>query len=156
MPNDITQSFAQSFLLLYPTLYMDQPQQHWVSGIVIQGDGRSRVIGFPTANLRLEQEGQRPEDGIYACWVKIQDEKEIYRGVMHVGPRPTIPGALPSVEIHLLETQHIDLYTKTLHFFLVKRLRGVEKFNDLDELAAAIQNDIETAATYLHNNSSLL
>lgn len=131
---------------------MAEQTSHWISGIVITGDGRGRDMGFPTANLRLEQESQRPADGIYVCWVKINNETATYKGVMHVGPRPTIKGAQPSVEIHLLETPHIDLYNQVIRFKIAKYLRAIKKFNSLEELTEAIKTDCNQARAYLQEN----
>lgn len=129
---------------------MDHKPENWIAGVVVPGDGRGRKLGFPTANLRLLKESQRPADGIYACKVKIQGgEKHVFQGVMHVGPRPTIEGASPSVEIHLLGVSHMDLYGKKLWFSPVKFLRNVKKFNSLDELTQAIRQDAHDALLFL-------
>lgn len=128
---------------------MDEPKRQWVAGLVVPGDGRGRALGFPTANLRLDQTDQKPADGIYAAWAMIEGDRRLYKAVMHVGPRPTIAGAPDTVEVHLLESDYLDLYGKRLLFSPVKKLRNVAKFESLDDLSAAIADDCQNALKLL-------
>ena len=121
----------------------------WIDGVVVHGDRRGKELGFPTANLVLDKETMRPADGIWAVWVKLADSPPVLKGVMHVGPRPTIAGAAPSVEIHILDMTDTDLYDKPLSFATVKWLRGVEKFSGLQALTDAIAADCDAARTAL-------
>ncbi|MBI3420537.1 MAG: riboflavin kinase [Candidatus Sungbacteria bacterium] len=129
-------------------------RKRWISGAVVRGDGRGRQLGFPTANLVLDKPSKKPREGIWACWVRVKGEKHMYQGVMHVGPRPTIPGALESIEIHIIGETTLDLYGKKLLFSPVKHLREVQKFNSLEELTLAVQQDIHDAAAFLQERSS--
>lgn len=128
---------------------MDQPERHWIAGLVVPGDGRGRTLGFPTANLWLDHEIEKPEDGIYAAWATIEHDTRLFRAVVHVGPRPTIAGVEDTIEVHLLESDYIDLYGKKLLFSPVKKLRKVEKFESLDELSDAIADDCRIALKLL-------
>jgi riboflavin kinase / FMN adenylyltransferase len=119
----------------------------WFSGTVVRGDGRGRKLGFPTANLRLDNDAQRPADGVYAAWVKLG--KETRRGAVHVGPRPTFAGAAPTVEVHLLDFPDRDLYGERLSFQPVERLRGIIKFDSAEELSVALKEDCEKTAARL-------
>jgi riboflavin kinase / FMN adenylyltransferase len=118
----------------------------WTSGSVVHGDGRGRSLGFPTANLRILDQ---PEPGIYACRARLASSDIVYQAVMHSGPRPTIPEAKPSLEVHLLDFPDRDLYDETLGFKDVIRIRDIKKFASLDELTAAIAKDIQTARQLL-------
>lgn len=143
--------------LLYDTIFdMQHIKQHWIVGTVVHGDGRGHELGFPTANLRLEDERQRPEDGIWAAWAKVADSSQTLKAVMHIGPRPTIPNADATVEVHLLEIEHIDLYGQKVSFSPVRKLRGVEKFKSMDDLADAIAGDCRDAMIVLKDRSPLL
>jgi riboflavin kinase/FMN adenylyltransferase len=124
-----------------------------ISGKVVRGNGFGRKIGFPTANVELAKNSQRPADGIYACWVKIHPDSEPgsesrYMGALHVGPRPAIGDVVPTIEVHILDFAGRDLYGQQLSLQLVKRLRDVKNFDSMDELKAAIQKDCEEVRRY--------
>ncbi len=128
---------------------MDDVKRHWVAGLVVPGDGRGRALGFPTANLWLDHEIEQPENGIYAAWAMIEHDPRLFKAVMHVGPRPTIEGAGATIEVHLLESDFIDLYGKKLLFSTVKKMRDVEKFESMDDLTSAIKDDCHNALKLL-------
>jgi riboflavin kinase/FMN adenylyltransferase len=115
------------------------------TGKVIKGDGRGRELGFPTANLDSQLD---IEAGVYAVWVTYNDEK--YKGAMHIGPRPTIPGASSSVEVHILDFDK-DIYNEMLTIEIVGKIRDVIKFNSLKELTEAIKQDCRIASELLAN-----
>ncbi len=133
---------------------MDITSKHWIVGKVIRGDGRGRELGFPTANLLLDKPSETPRDGIWACWVKIETAPKLYRGVLHVGPRPTIEGAGPSVEVHIIGETTFDLYEKKISFSPVTYLREVKKFNSLNELVIAVHEDVQEAVVLLKETAA--
>ncbi len=110
-----------------------------LTGTIIRGDGRGRGIGFPTANLKLEREEQRPADGIYAVWAELENKTHL--AVAHVGPRPTFPDATATIEIHLLDFPDRDLYGQSLSVQFVKKLRDIARFSTVEKLVEAIQQD---------------
>lgn len=128
---------------------MDQLKRHWIAGLVVPGDGRGRTLGFPTANLWLDHEFEQPEDGIYAAWATIQHDNRLFKAVVHVGPRPTIDGAEATIEVHLLDSDYIDLYGKKLLFSPVRKIRDIKKFESLDDLSSAIADDCQHALKLL-------
>lgn len=111
----------------------------WLTGTVVRGDGRGRGIGFPTANLKLKKEKQRPADGIYAAWAEV--EGQTHPAVGHVGPRPTFPRATATIEVHLLDFPDRDLYEQSLKVQFVQKIRDIARFNSIAELVTAIQHD---------------
>lgn len=118
-----------------------------VRGTVVPGDGRGRQIGFPTANLRLSDPDKLlPREGIYAVWCSVGGER--VAGVLHVGPRPTFPGAGPTVEVHLLDFRG-ELYGRELAVEFCAWLRPIEKFDSVAELTAAIAADVEAGRAAL-------
>ncbi|MEX1997490.1 MAG: riboflavin kinase [Candidatus Andersenbacteria bacterium] len=121
----------------------------WMEGLIIHGDGRGRKLGFPTANIQLNEDP--PSDGIYACWARLSDG-ELYQAVLHVGPRPTFPGARNSVELHLLNFPDQDLYGQATSFLCVQKMREVTKFNSSSDLSLAIRHDCEKAQQILENS----
>jgi riboflavin kinase/FMN adenylyltransferase len=112
-----------------------------LTGTVIRGAGAGRQLGMPTANLAVHPEKLVPLEGIYV--VRADGRPS----VMHIGPRPSIPGAEPSLEVHILDFSG-DLYGQVLTVEFLERIRGIEKFDSMDELAAAMQADAASAREF--------
>jgi riboflavin kinase/FMN adenylyltransferase len=120
-----------------------------IRGVVVKGEGRGRALGMPTANLQVDDPYKLlPLEGIYAVTVSS------LQGVMHLGPRPTFAGATPSVEVHLFDFDR-DIYTDTLTIEVRHRIRGIEKFDDPADLAAAMQDDARKARSLLAESGLL-
>lgn len=108
-------------------------------GLVVRGDGRGRALGYPTANLRIEDaEKLVPAEGIYA--VHVHGRTGTAQGLLHLGPRPTFPDAAPTVEVHLLDFDG-DLYGESLEVALCERLRDVQRFETAEALVVAMDRD---------------
>lgn len=124
-----------------------------IEGRVQRGDQRGRLIGFPTANLRLG-DYLRPALGVYAVRVAIGEPRPgsalsepavWYDGVANLGVRPTFGGlAEPRLEVHLFDFNG-DLYGRRLRVALVEFVRPEQKFPGLDALKAQIARDAESA-----------
>lgn len=125
-----------------------------LTGSVVQGQQLGRTIGFPTANLQLPPEKFLPRQGVYAVRASITEPAPLrpcapaYEGVMNIGCRPTVSGAYPSVEVHLLDWSD-DLYGKTITVQPEKFLRPEQKFASLEALKTQIQADCEAARAVL-------
>lgn len=118
---------------------------HALTGTVVRGDGRGRTIGVRTANLE-DVEEVRPLAGVYACRVELlhRDTSEALGiAVVHLGPRPTVDRG-DAIEAHVLD-RSLDLYGKRLRVSFVQRLRGLEKYPDLESLKRQIALDIAAA-----------
>ncbi|OCT13772.1 riboflavin biosynthesis protein RibF [Paenibacillus pectinilyticus] len=115
-----------------------------ISGIVVDGAKRGRTLGFPTANLQLDESYVPPMNGVYA--VKATVRGEVYQGVMNIGIKPTFEtGELkPSFEAHLFEFSE-QIYGETVTVELIAFLRPERKFSSLDDLVAQIKLDAEEA-----------
>lgn len=131
-------------------------------GTVMKGDQRGRLLGFPTANLRIENKLALP-NGVYATWAILKrksghDEK--IASVTNVGVRPTFypeQGALPKVvETHLIlpAGEFPDLYGETLEVQFAERFRDEKKFGSIDELKAQIAIDREHARAFFGATNS--
>jgi riboflavin kinase/FMN adenylyltransferase len=118
---------------------------HAVSGVVVHGKKLGRTLGFPTANLADVPE-TLPPDGIYAALVdRVEPGGAVALGwgSVSIGVRPTVgEGLARMVEIYLLDFEG-DLYDRTLRVHLVSRIRGEEKFADLDALKVQIARDVD-------------
>ena len=112
-----------------------------LSGKVIKGDQIGRELGYPTANLKLSSEYKLiPPNGIYA--VKVNLEKESFKGMLNIGLRPTLGFEEPkrSLEVNLLDFKG-DLYDRYLSLDLLKRIRDERKFDNRQSLIEEIKKD---------------
>lgn len=124
---------ARSFLGYWPVL----------EGRVVLGDQRGRQIGFPTANLNIDNGILIPARGVYVAQVRVGDR--VFDGVVNIGVKPTFGSALnPSVEVHILEFAQV-IYDEWVQISLLHRLRGEVRFSSVSELVYQIQQDIEAA-----------
>jgi len=123
-----------------------------IDGRVATGDRRGRTIGFPTANLGLD-DYLHPAFGVYAVRVSGDGPDDplggrTVDGVANIGLRPTVGGLVPRLEAHLFDTE-VDLYGRHLRVALVDFIRPELKFAGLDELKAQIAADANRAREIL-------
>ncbi|MDB5477563.1 MAG: ribF [Alphaproteobacteria bacterium] len=114
---------------------------------VVRGQQRGRTIGFPTANLALEEYLQ-PKFGVYTAKIKIEGEQGLHRAVMNIGIRPSFGGIGANLEAHLLDYTG-DLYGKILRVDFGDFLRPEVKFSDLNALKEQIDKDVARARMML-------
>jgi riboflavin kinase / FMN adenylyltransferase len=108
-------------------------------GTVVEGDRRGRELGFPTANLVPDDELVHPGHGVYAGFANG------HPAAIHVGVRPMFEtGRGLLIEPHLIDFDG-DLYGRTLRVAFIARLRGEKRFPSVEELIAAIHQDVERA-----------
>lgn len=120
-------------------------------GEVVRGHGVGSELGIPTANLNIDDRIVMPRKGSYAAFVEVHGET--YRGVVHVGKRPTFEGGSDHrIEAHLMGFEG-DLYEKEVKVEFVKYLDRNRKYDDSEELKRAIQSYIEEADRVLHETS---
>jgi riboflavin kinase/FMN adenylyltransferase len=110
-------------------------------GGVVRGDARGATIGFPTANVRTDERKALPV-GVYA--VRVDTPRGTFDGMANVGPRPSFPDEVPSLEVHLFDFDG-DLYGSeiTTHFHAF--LRGQRRFEGLGDLKAQLARDADAA-----------
>ncbi|HEY0641380.1 MAG TPA: bifunctional riboflavin kinase/FAD synthetase [Pseudonocardiaceae bacterium] len=112
---------------------------HRLEGIVVRGDQRGRELGFPTANLSTPRYAAVPADGVYACHFVHRGER--LPAAVSVGSNPTFSGKERRVEAYVLDVE-ADYYGENVGLDFVERLRGMEKFDSLDELRARMAEDV--------------
>ena len=116
-----------------------------VFGQVITGEGRGRSIGIPTANLDIWPEKILPAFGVYACRATVGNQT--FKAATNLGVRPTFKGnTAPSVEAHLLDFSG-DLYGQVIQLEFITRLRGEQKFTNIQALIEQIHRDIADTST---------
>jgi riboflavin kinase / FMN adenylyltransferase len=109
-----------------------------VAGVVVEGDRRGKLLGFPTANLELAPDQLLPPKGIYAGAALGR------RAAISIGVNPHYGGTTLRVEAHLLDFDG-DLYGRRLRVELWERLRDERAFGSEEELVEAIAADVEAA-----------
>src|SRR5690625_3494669 len=100
------------------------------TGTVIPGNGRGKGLGFPTANLAVEDD--KPGDGVYSAWVQLADRTWV-GATVSVGSNPTFKNVKDRrMECHLHDHKR-DIYGERIEVVLVRFLRPMIAFNDADE-----------------------
>ncbi len=117
-----------------------------LTGVVVEGDRRGRHLGFPTANLQWEQE-QLPASGVYVTAVRSSHWKGPRLGLTNIGEKPTFGGRRLTVETFLPGFDG-DLYGARLDLRVLHRLRGEQRFTDVDALRARIALDVEAGEAW--------
>jgi riboflavin kinase / FMN adenylyltransferase len=120
--------------------------QYFFSGKVVQGNQLGRTLGYPTANLVVEDAHKLiPANGVYAVKLKISGTADTaYRGMMNIGTRPTVDGSRQVTEVNVFDFDR-DIYGETVTIYLVRHLRSEIKFSGLEELKAQLGRDKEAA-----------
>ncbi len=135
---------------------------HRVEGVVVHGDGRGRELGFPTANVAPPMHAAIPADGVYAGWFTVLAAGETVGDIrpgkpvmaaISVGTNPTFSGRTRTVEAFVLDTE-ADLYGQHVAVDFVKHLRGMRRFDSVDELIAAMRGDVEQTRQVLAAGSA--
>ena len=116
-------------------------RKYSLSGSVVSGAGIGRGLGFPTANIQLEDDMKMlPMDGVYEVDVMLGGEG--YKGVMNIGVKPTIgDNMLRTIEVHIIDFSS-DIYGKRITVELVRRLRGELVFANVQALKLQIGVDV--------------
>ena len=124
---------------------------YFFSGKVILGNQLGRTLGFPTANLQVQNEQKLiPANGVYAVKIAIKGRDDHFTGMMNIGVRPTVDGSTRVIEVNIFDFDEM-IYDSTLTITLVKYLRREIKFVGLDELKAQLIKDKENAKTSFKN-----
>jgi riboflavin kinase / FMN adenylyltransferase len=120
---------------------------HRLEGIVVRGAGRGgSELGFPTANLATPPYAAIPGDGIYACWFTHRRRGSTEPGntraaAVSVGSNPTFSGTERTVEAFVLDVS-ADFYGEHVELDFVRRLRGMVRFDTVDELVDQMRQDV--------------
>lgn len=122
-------------------------RRYSVSGQVVSGERRGRLLGFPTLNLGLAPPRKLlPPHGVYA--VRVEGRTGAYGGMMNLGPRPTFDDARVSMEVHVFDASG-DWYGGRVHVEFVERLRDTRRFAGPAELVAQLEEDAKHARAAL-------
>lgn len=104
-----------------------------IRAVVVHGEERGRLLGYPTANLSHDVEGFVPADGVYAAWLTADGIR--YPAAVSVGNNPTFEGVPDkTVEAHVID-EKFDLYDRVVEVSFVEYIRGMQKFSGMDALS---------------------
>lgn len=119
------------------------------AGRVVHGNKIGRTIGFPTANLKVEDpEKITPGNGIYAVYALPEGEEKPLKGMMSIGFRPTVDGKTRVIEVNIFNFNR-EIYEETLQVFVHKYLREEKKYESLEALVTQIKLDKENSLAAL-------
>jgi len=118
----------------------------WFSAKVIPGKKIGKTLGFPTINLDKPASLHGKKEGVYACFVKIDDR--IYKGVLYLGPRLIWAEKEIILEIFILDFDKI-LYGQTISFQLKDYIRPPQNFPDINQFKKQLALDCSRAREIL-------
>jgi riboflavin kinase/FMN adenylyltransferase len=116
--------------------------------VVVTGSDRGKRLGFPTANLRIQEGRAYPSPGVYVCLTEIAGQR--WKAVTNIGVRPTFEEdqEIAIVETHLLDFEG-DLYHQEIRLVFIERLRDERRFSNSEALISQIKEDIQQARLIL-------
>jgi riboflavin kinase/FMN adenylyltransferase len=122
--------------------------QYSISGTVIEGNKIGRKIGFPTANIDVDDKYKLiAAGGVYACKVGINGK--IYNGMGNIGTRPTVGINGLVTEVHIFDFNE-TIYGQEIIIYFIDRIRDERKFADLETLKKQLKNDEVETRKLLH------
>lgn len=121
-------------------------------GRVIKGDKIGRTIGFPTANIFVEESYKLiPSDGIYAVTVSLNEGS--FKGMAYIGQRPTINGMTRNIEVNIFDFNQ-EIYGQDVTMTFMAFLRHDVKFTGLEALKIQLQQDKEDTLAFFNKMSN--
>ena len=113
--------------------------EYSISGIVVPGNKIGRSIGFPTANIIIEDKYKLiAAGGVYAC--KVEIEGKLFIGMGNIGTRPTIGKHDFTTEVHIFDFDR-NIYGKEITIYFIQRIRDEKKFSNLEKLKSQLEID---------------
>jgi riboflavin kinase/FMN adenylyltransferase len=121
-----------------------------LTGTVVKGKELGKKIGFPTANLKIEEDYKLiPKIGVYVVRSKI-DDKLVY-GMMSIGTNPTVRGKVKTIETNFFMPD-MDLYGKKLQIEMLTRIRDEKNFDSVEDLREALKLDKAFSERFIKDN----
>lgn len=113
---------------------------YYIDGIVVEGDKIGRELGFPTINIKTENE-ILPE-GVFKTRTEIEGRSQVLDSISYIGSSPTFPGKEKKVETHILDFNE-NIYGQRVRVYFEKKIRGGMKFDSKTMLIDQIKKDIQ-------------
>ncbi len=126
--------------------------KYFFEGRVVEGNKLGRTIGYPTANIIIE-DGEKlvPGNGVYAVTLKIGQMAPLLRGMMNIGMRPTVNGTKRTIEVNIFDFDE-DIYGQYMRVYIHAYLRGEVKFDGLNQLKEQLAKDKVSAQLQLNRD----
>lgn len=122
---------------------------YFISGKVIDGKKIGRTLGFPTANIQINESYKLlPKNGVYIVSSEINDS--LYFGMMNIGNNPTLGENEQSIEVHYFDMSE-NIYNEKLKISILEHIRDERKFNSLPDLQAQLEKDKLFSLNYIQN-----
>lgn len=123
---------------------------YFFSGIVVKGKQLGRTIGFPTANIKINEDYKLiPKNGVYI--VKSNYDKKTIFGLINIGTRPTVDGTNQTIEVFYLDFDK-TIYDESLTIEIIEFIRDEQKFDSLNDLKNQINEDKIFAVNYINTH----
>ena len=121
---------------------------YFLTGSIVKGKQLGRTIGFPTANLKIEESYKLiPQNGVYIV-KSIIDGQSVF-GMMNIGFNPTVDGQKQTIEIHYFNF-NADLYNQKISVSILQRIRSEQKFESVQLLKEQLEKDKKKSLSYLN------
>lgn len=115
---------------------------YFLNGTVVEGNQLGRQMGFPTANLKINEWYKLiPAKGVYAVKIKIGSNN--YNGMLNIGNRPTLNGTHETIEVNIFNFDE-DIYNKSVRIEFYEKIRDEQKFDDISTLKNQLKKDKES------------
>ena len=123
---------------------------HRISGVVVHGDHRGRDLGYPTANLEVTNNLLIPADGVYSGLLNTLDD--VFPAAISIGTNPTFADVLNRrVEAYVLDRTDLDLYDQEVSIEFIDFVRGMEKFDGIEQLVSQMAKDVENSRVQIND-----
>lgn len=120
---------------------------YYITGAVVKGKGLGKQLGFPTANIAIQENYKLiPENGVYVV-TSVIDHKQVY-GMMNIGTNPTVNGTQQSIEVNFFNFNK-DIYGQIIKVEILKRLRDEHKFESVELLKSQLETDKLISKKYI-------
>ena len=123
--------------------------RYFFTGLVTEGNKLGRTIGYPTANLQIQDDQKLVVgNGVYAVQVVVENMPGVFGGMMNIGIRPTVDGTKRAIEVNIFAFDEM-IYDRLVTVTMLARLRDEVKFNGLEALKAQLAKDKQDAMNVL-------
>jgi len=123
-----------------------------IAGCVEHGEHIGTKLGFPTANIVVNDEYQLiPAAGVYAVKIRLENSMEWKHGMMNIGMRPTFDGQHQTLEVNVFRLKE-NLYGQQMEVAFIERLRGEQRFESIEALKEQLRKDAKAAERLLIEN----
>ncbi|WP_298710500.1 bifunctional riboflavin kinase/FAD synthetase [Chitinophaga sp.] len=118
---------------------------YFLQGKVVHGDKMGRKLGFPTANIALNDYRKLiPAQGVYAVTVSVGNDGPLLQGALNIGTRPTFNGSELRIEVFILDFDR-EIYDAAIRVDYLEYIRSDRRFDSVEALVVQMKNDVEQA-----------